>query len=535
VNSLKSTTADPSAPLRDDNKKNVTGVTQDMPGDAGSVSTAPQFVQGMGLFSATAIVMGSMIGSGIFIVSAEMSRGLGSPALLIAAWLVTALMTIIGALSYGELAAMMPKAGGQYVYLREALGPLWGFLYGWTLFLVIQTGTIAAVGVAFGKFLGVFFPSVNASHWIWHLGSGNFGLNTANLVAIAVITLLTALNTFGVKLGAAVQNVFTSAKVLALVAVVAVGFIVRAIHHGRTAIEANFGDGRHAFWANAGLGTAHAIQVGTNGPTVFVGALTAVAVVQVGSLFSSDAWNNVTFTAGEIRNPKRNLPLSLALGTGVVLLLYILCNFVYLSVLPLAGDPHGATIVQRGISFASQDRVATAVLEEALGPIGAKLMAAVILISTFGCVNGLLMAGARVYYAMSRNGLFFKSVGKLSERSKTPVNSLWVQWAWTCLLCLSGSYGQLLDYVIFAVLVFYILTIAGLFVLRRTRPEAVRPYKAYGYPVLPGLYIVMAVWICVVLLRYKPQYTWPGLMIVLLGIPVYLVWTRMAAATGQES
>ncbi len=507
-------------------------------------SAAPQFVQGMGLFSATAIVMGSMIGSGIFIVSAEMSRGLGSPALLIAAWLVTAVMTMIGALSYGELAAMMPKAGGQYVYLREALGPLWGFLYGWTLFLVIQTGTIAAVGVAFGKFLGVFFPSVSGSNWIWHighvppwhvgpmmLGNMDIGLNTANLAAIVVITLLTLLNTMGVKMGSAVQNVFTSAKVLALVAVVLVGLVAK----NATAIAANFGAGWHNFWAGAGWGTLHAVQVGVGGPTVYVGLLTMVAAVQVGSLFSSDSWNNVTFTAGEIRDPKRNIPLSLVIGTGVVLLLYVLCNFVYLSVLPMVGDPSATTIVGRGIQFASEDRVATAVMERAFAGYGAKLMAAVILISTFGCLNGLLMAGARVYYAMSRDGLFFKSVGKLSEGSKTPVNSLWVQWVWTCLLCLSGSYGQLLEYVIFAVLVFYILTITGLFVLRRTQPEAVRPYRAFGYPVLPGLYIVMALWICVVLLRYKPQYTWPGLMLVLLGIPVYLVWTRMAAATRPES
>jgi APA family basic amino acid/polyamine antiporter len=537
VNFVKTTAdASPSTPLRvrDDNKK-------DVPGDDGSSSVSPQFVQGMGLFSATSIVMGSMIGSGIFIVSAEMSRGLGSPALLIAAWLVTALMTIIGALSYGELAAMMPKAGGQYVYLREALGPLWGFLYGWTLFLVIQTGTIAAVGVAFGKFLGVFFPSVSASNWIWHighvppwhvgpmvLGNMDIGLNTANLAAIVVITLLTLLNTMGVKMGSAVQNVFTSAKVLALAAVVLVGLVAK----NSVAITANFGEGWHNFWAGAGWGTLHSVQVGVGGPTVYVGLLTMVAVVQVGSLFSSDSWNNVTFTAGEIRDPKRNIPLSLVIGTGVVLLLYVLCNFVYLSVLPMAGDAAATTIVGRGIQFASEDRVATAVMEQAFAGYGAKLMAAVILISTFGCVNGLLMAGARVYYAMSRDGLFFKSVGRLSERSGsgggTPVNSLWVQWAWTCLLCLSGSYGQLLDYVIFAVLVFYILTITGLFVLRRTRPEAVRPYRAFGYPVLPALYIVMALWICVVLLRYKPQYTWPGLMIVLLGIPVYLVWTRMS-------
>jgi APA family basic amino acid/polyamine antiporter len=495
-------------------------------------TAAPQFVQGMGLFSATAIVMGSMIGSGIFIVSADMSRTLQSPALLIAAWLVTAAMTIIGALSYGELAAMMPKAGGQYVYLREALGPIWGFLYGWTLFLVIQTGTIAAVGVAFGKFLGVFFPSVSAANWIWHVGSGNIGLNTANLAAIAVITLLTVLNTFGVKLGAAVQNLFTSAKVLALMAVVAVGLVAK----NAAALAANFGAGWHAFWAGSGLRMTHPITVGsfwpgTHDASAVVGALTVVAVVQVGSLFSSDAWNNVTFTAGEIENPRRNLPLSLALGTGVVLLLYVLCNFVYLSVLPLAGDAHAGTIVGRGIQYAAQDRVATAVMEQAFGGAGAKLMAGAILISTFGCVNGMLLAGARVYYAMSRDGLFFQSVGKLSEKSGVPVNSLWVQWGWTCLLCLSGSYGQLLDYVIFAVLIFYILTIAGLFVLRRTRPDAVRPYKAFGYPVLPALYIVMAAWISVVLLRYKPQYTWPGLILVLLGVPVYLLWKRSAVAS----
>jgi APA family basic amino acid/polyamine antiporter len=475
---------------------------------------APHFVRGMGLFSATAIVMGSMIGSGIFIVSADMSRTLGSPALLIAAWLVTAAMTIIGALSYGELAAMMPKAGGQYVYLREALGPIWGFLYGWTLFLVIQTGTIAAVGVAFGKFLGVFFPSVSKSNWLWHVGSGEVGLNTANLVAIVIVTALTLLNTYGVKLGAAVQNVFTSAKVLALAAVVVVGLVAK----NAAAMAANFGA---AFWnldsanykgAVFGPSTLTRHRAGLTELVLNVAIL--VAIVQVGSLFSSDAWNNVTFTAGEIRNPKRNLPLSLTLGTGTVLLLYIACNFVYLSVLPLSA-----------IQAAPQDRVATAVMQAAFGPIGAKLMAGAILISTFGCVNGMLLAGARVYYAMSRDGLFFKGVGSLSKAG-VPVNSLWLQWGWTCLLCLSGSYGDLLDYVIFAVLIFYILTIVGLFVLRRTQPDAPRPYKAFGYPVLPALYIVMASWVSVVLLRYKPQYTWPGLILVLLGVPVYLVWRR---------
>ena len=503
----------------------------------------PHFVQGMGLFSATAIVMGSMIGSGIFIVPADMSRVLGSPALLIAAWLVTAAMTLIGALSYGELAAMMPKAGGQYVYLREGLGPIWGFLYGWTLFLVIQTGTIAAVGVAFGKFLGVFFPSVSAGHWLWHighvpawrvgpmvLGNMDIGLNTANLSAIVVITLLTFMNTRGVKLGAAVQNVFTSAKVLALLGVIVVGALVK----NASAIAENFGAGWHAFFANSGWHTQHAVQVGVGGPIEYVGILTVIAVVQVGSLFSSDAWNNVTFTAGEIRDPKRNLPLSLALGTGTVLLLYILCNFVFLSVLPMAGLASATTLAGRGIQFAAEDRVATAVMQSAFAGIGAKLMAAAILVSTFGCVNGMLLAGARVYYAMSNDGLFFKSIGKLDEKTSTPVNSLWTQWAWTCLLCLSGSYGQLLDYVIFAVLVFYVLTIVGLFRLRRTRPEAPRPYRAFGYPVLPALYIVMALWICVVLLRYKPQYTWPGLLLVLLGVPVYWIWTRRSVKDAKE-
>jgi len=505
--------------------------------DTGSSLSAPHFVQGMGLFSATAIVMGSMIGSGIFIVSADMSRVLGSPALLIAAWLVTAVMTIIGALSYGELAAMMPKAGGQYVYLRESLGPIWGFLYGWTLFAVIQTGTVAAVGVAFGKFLGVFFPRVSQTNWIWHVGSGNVGLSTANLTAIVVITLLTYLNTRGIKLGAAVQNVFTSAKVLALLAVIAVGLVAK----NAVALAANFGPGWHNFWAGSGWGVQHPVEIGSffglGGGTTMVGFFTVIAVVQVGSLFSSDSWNNVTFTAGEIKNPKRNLPLALAIGTGTVLLLYIACNFVYLSVLPMMG--HGVAVFSDlgshryfpSIAYAPQDRVATAVMEVAFGAVGAKLMAAAILVSTFGCANGILLSGARVYYAMSRDGLFFKSCGKLDAKTGVPKNSLWMQWVWTCVLCLSGSYGQLLDYVMFAVLVFYVLTILGLFVLRRKRPDAPRPYKAFGYPVLPAMYIVMATWICGVLLRYKPQYTWPGLMLVLLGVPVYWIWQRRSTAT----
>ena len=487
----------------------------------------PELVKALGLTSATTLVMGSMIGSGIFIVSADIARLVDSPALLIAAWLVTGFLTIVGALSYGELAAMMPKAGGQYVFLREALGPLWGFLYGWTLFLVIQTGTIAAVGVAFGKFVGVFFPAVAADNWIWHiakvppiqlgplvLGNMDVGLNTQNLVGIVSILALTVVNLFGIRIGALVQNVFTFAKVSGLAAVVALGIVV-----GRNpeAVAANFSN----FWRNASLGSQHEVGAG-----VFVGTLTVLAVAQVGSLFSADAWNNVTFAAAEVQNPKRNLPLALALGTGTVILLYVLANVAYLNVLPLQGTANGATEMARGIQHATADRVGTAAMQQMFGATGAALMAVAILLSTFGCNNGLILSGARVYYAMARDGLFFRSVGRLHPTYKTPAMSLAVQAVWICVLCLSGTYNQLLDYIIFAVLVFYILTIVALFVLRRTRPDAERPYKAIGYPVLPAIYILMALFIDVVLLRYKPQFTWPGLIIVLLGIPVYFLWSR---------
>ncbi|HEY1529005.1 MAG TPA: amino acid permease [Candidatus Angelobacter sp.] len=511
-----------------------------------AASGAPELVKGLGLTSATTLVMGSMIGSGIFIVSAEIAREVNSPALLIGAWLVTGFMTIVGALSYGELAAMMPKAGGQYVYLRESLGPLWGFLYGWTLFLVIQTGTVAAVGVAFGKFLGYFFPLVAADHWIfkslhfhvppWHvgpmvLGNMDVGLNTQNLCGIAIVVFLSVLNIFGLKLGAAVQNLFTIAKVSALAGLVVAGIFVA---RNAQAIAANFGN----FWR---FDSPHSASGTLAGP--FVGVLTILAVAQVGSLFSADAWNNVTFTAGEVKNPKRNLPLSLAIGTGVVILLYIAVNFIYLAHLPFDGNANGTTVLSRGIKYATdhpeiaslnpQDRVGTAAMLQMFGASGAGLMAIAILISTFGCCNGLILSGARVYYAMAKDGLFFKSTGKVHPKYLTPKNALIVQGIWTCILCLSGTYGQLLDYIIFAVLVFYILTIAGLFVLRRTQPRAERPYRAIGYPVLPAIYIVMALFIDIVLLRYKPQYTWPGLIIVLLGIPVYFVWSRRSGAVSQ--
>jgi len=503
------------------------------PPSGAATQAAPQLVQGLGLTSATTLVMGSMIGSGIFIVSAEIAREVNSPALLIGAWLVTGFMTIVGALSYGELAAMMPRAGGQYVYLRESLGPLWGFLYGWTLFLVIQTGTIAAVGVAFGKFMGHFFPAISATSWIigpFHVGTAHpfgialggmdMGLNTQNLCGVVIVVFLTVLNIFGLKLGAAVQNTFTIAKVSALAALVLAGIF---IERNAAAISANFGN----FWRDL----PHSASGTDAGP--FVGVLTILAVAQVGSLFSADAWNNVTFTAGEVKNPKRNLPLSLAMGTGVVIFLYIAANFIYLMHLPFDGNPNGADVVAKGIKFATSDRVGTAALQQMFGAPGAGLMAVAILISTFGCCNGLILSGARVYYAMARDGLFFKATGAVQPKYLTPKNALIVQGIWTCLLCLSGTYNDLLNYVIFAVLVFYILTIAGLFVLRRTRPQAERPYRAVGYPVLPAIYIVMALFIDIVLLRYKPQYTWPGLIIVLLGIPVYLIWSRRSAGAAQ--
>lgn len=499
--------------------------------------------QTLGLFSSTAIVMGSMIGSGIFIVDADIARGTNSPALYLGAWVVTAVMTMIGALSYGELAAMMPKAGGQYVYLREALGPLWGFLFGWTLFLVIQTGTIAAVCVAFGTFLGVFFPGVSTTHWLWHiahvpawrvgpmeLGNIEIGVNTANLVGIAVVVLLAVVNIFGVKLGAIIQNIFTSVKALSLAALVVVAFTVGI---NVEAWKANFGPGLSEFWRNAGWHSMHPVQVGVGGPVALVNVFVILAVVQVGSLFSADAWNNITFTAGEVKNPRRNIPLSLVLGTGFVLVVYFLVSLGYMLVLPMHGDPNGATAMARGIQHAAEDRVATAALAAVFHSAGAWIMAAAILISTFGCANGMTLAGARVYYAMSRDGLFFKRVGALHPRYKTPVAGLIVQCIWTVLLCVSGSYSQLLDYIIFAELVFYILTISGLFVLRFKRPDAPRPYRAWGYPFLPGLYIAMAAWICLVLLRYKPQYTWPGLALVLLGIPVYLFWSRRSAKAAK--
>jgi basic amino acid/polyamine antiporter, APA family len=450
-------------------------------------------VKGLGLVDSTTLVVGSMIGSGVFIVAADISRQVQSPGLMMMTWFVTAILTLIAALSYGELAAAMPDAGGQYVYLREAFGPLFGFLYGWTLFLVIQTGTIAAVAVAFAKYAGVFFPWISGDNYL--IGAGKIGLQTQQLVAILVVVFLTWSNTRGIRTGAMVQNVFTVAKVAAILGLVAAGFLV-----GRNpaAVASNF----EGFWRNSGW----------NFETVRL-----VGVAMVGALFSADAWNNVTFTAGEVRNPKRNLPLSLALGVGIVCALYIACQFVYLNVLTFDQVQH-----------APNDRVAAAAANAMFGGIGASLMAVAIMISTFGCTNGLTLAGARVYFAMAKDHLFFRKAGELDPKTHAPVFALVLQCVWSVLLTLSGSYNNLLDYVIFAVLLFYILTIAGLFVLRRTRPDLDRPYRAFGYPVLPALYIVAAGLIEVLLLLYKPDYTWPGLIIVLLGLPVYFIWRRKA-------
>jgi APA family basic amino acid/polyamine antiporter len=406
-------------------------------------------------------------------------------------WVATAALTLIAALSYGELAAMMPHAGGQYVYLRESFGPLAGFLYGWTLFLVIQTGTAAAVAVAFAKFLGIFVPWISAKNYL--VGSGRIGVTTQQLIAILVIAALTAINARGIRTGAIVQNIFTFAKTGALLGLIALGFLM-----GRNAeaVGANFTD----FWRNASW-DFHTIRL--------------VGVAMVGSLFSADAWNNVTFTGAEVRNPRRNLPLALGLGVAIVSALYIATNLVYLNVLPLAA-----------IQNAPEDRVATATAAVMFGPIAVQLMAAAIMISTFGCANGLILSGARVYWAMALDGLFFRKVAELHPRTHAPVFSLVLQGAWTMLLTLSGSYNDLLDYVIFAVLLFYILTIAGIFRLRRTRPDAERPYRALGYPVLPAAYMAAAGLIEILLLLYKPSYTWPGLIIVLLGVPVYFVWRK---------
>jgi APA family basic amino acid/polyamine antiporter len=487
-----------------------------------TVTTKPteldaEFTRGLGLFDSTAVVIGSMIGSGIFIVSADMARTLGSPGWLLVAWVITGVLTVTGALAYGELAAMMPRAGGQYVYLREAYSPLWGFLYGWTLFLVIQTGTIAAVAVAFGRFLGVIVPSIAENRYLIapiHLSSGYaISLSTAQLVGVLLVALLTWTNTRGLSYGRIVQNVFTTAKTGSLV-----GLILAALLFGwnATAVGNNFG----SFWATPDGAVPSAMAA-----TGAFGLLVALCVSQTGSLFSADAWNNITFTAGEVKEPRRTIPVSLILGTGTVITLYLLANLAYLITLPFAQ-----------IQAAPSDRVATATVEAIVPGAGAAIMALAIMISTFGCNNGLILAGARAYYAMARDGLFFERVGTLNA-ARVPAAALVIQGVWAMFLILPRTYdtasgvygnlyGNLLDYVISAALIFYILTVAAVFRLRQTRPDAPRPYRALGYPVLPALYIAGAATILVILFIYRPATTWPGLVIVLLGLPAYVLLKR---------
>ncbi len=483
--------------------------------------TPHEFRRALGLFDGTMLVIGSMIGSGIFIVSADIARTVGGGGWLLVIWLITGLMTVTGALAYGELAGMMPHAGGQYVYLREAYNPLVGFLYGWTLFLVIQTGTIAAVGVAFAKFAAVLSPGLGDTNVLFQ--SGPVRLTAQRLVAILNVALLTFINTRGIVGGKRIQNTFTTAKTIALLALIALGL---AAGFSLGVFRENLG----SFWT-AATSRAAAGEVSTV-PISGVALLGALGVAMVGSLFSSDAWNNVTFTAGETVNPHRNIPLSLAIGTGAVTLLYILANVAYIAILPVTGNPVAADAAGRGIQFAAADRVATAAMSVIMGPAAAVVMAVLIMISTFGCNNGLILSGARVYYAMAKDGVFFRSAGKLNARS-VPGVALIVQGVWASLLCLSGTYSDLLDYVIFAVLLFYVLTVAGIFLLRRKRPDAERPYRAFGYPVLPALYILAATAISADLLIFKPAYTWPGLGIVLVGIPVFYAWKVSRPARPQ--
>jgi len=497
------------------------------------------FVRAIGLFDGTMIVVGSMIGSGIFIVAADITRQTGSPGGLLLTWILTGLLTIAAALTYGELAALFPHAGGQYVYLREAYSPLWGFLYGWTLFLVIQTGTIAAVAVGFARYLGVLFPSISPTIWIVKpiaLGSKlAVSLSIQQFVGILMISFITFLNTRGVRLGKLIQNIFTSAKTLSLIGLILIGVFVGRNH---AAISDNFSH----FWAVRGAqalepaGLFKEIFPTVTAASGFFGLLVAFGVAQVGSLFSADAWNNIGFTAAEVKNPKRDVALSMALGTVIVITLYCLANLAYLFALPLAQ-----------IQNAPDDRVATAALNAIFGPVGALIMACAIIVSTFGCNNGLILAGSRVAYAMARDGLFFRATGRLNDKG-VPGTALLYQGIWISVLILlrtrkvetsgvvtyGNLYSNLLDYVVFAALIFYVLTIMGVFVLRKKRPDAERPYRACGYPLVPLLYIVLALMILFVLLFYRTETAGWSLVIVLLGLPVYWLWARRNQAATQH-
>ena len=455
------------------------------------------------------VVAGSMIGSGIFIVGADITRNVGSAGWGIAVWLITGIMTIIAATSYGELSSMYPKAGGQYVYLKEAYNPLVGFLYGWSFFAVIQTGTIAAVGVAFAKFAGYFFPALNMQEQNILFTLGSVKIYPAQLVSIAVVVLLTQINTRGVKEGKIIQTTFTVSKLLALFGLILCGFL--------------FVD--HSYWAEnwaTGMNSQKAL-IANDGSITWeaIGGITllgAIAASMVGSIFSSDSWNNVTFIAGEIKNPKRNIGLSLFLGTLIVTIIYIAANLMYLNVLPMAQ-----------IAKPEEDRLAVAAASVIFGSAGRAIIAVLIMVSTFGCINGLVMAGARVYYTMAQDGLFFKQAATLNKNA-VPQWALWSQAVVAALLCLSGRYGELLDMVSFVVVIFYVLTIIGIFILRKKKPEMERPYKAFCYPVLPLIYVLMGTSFCVLLVMFKPEYTWPGLIITLLGVPLYFFAVRSAKA-----
>ncbi|WP_298733040.1 amino acid permease [uncultured Chitinophaga sp.] len=467
------------------------------------------FKRSFGLLDATMIVAGSMIGSGIFIVSADIVRNVSSAGWLTLVWLLAGILTLTAALSYGELSAMFPKAGGQYVYLKEAFNPLVGFLYGWSFFTVIQTGTIAAVGVAFAKFAAYIFPVLSEKNVLANLGF--MQLTAAQLTSVLLVVLLTYINTLGVKEGKLIQTTFTLTKIAALFGLIIFGLLLAA---------------RKDVW-QANWQTAFTLQqLKPEGLVPYAGLaiLGGIAGSMVGTLFSSDSWHNVTFIAGEIKRPERNIGLALFLGTLLVTIIYVSTNMMFLSVMPL-----------QEIAFADSDRVGVAASIHIFGSVGTYIIAALIMVSTFGCNNGLILAGARVYYTMATDGLFFKQLAVLNKNA-VPSKALWLQCVWACLLCLSGKYGQLLDYVIFVVLIFYILTIIGIFRLRKKRPDLPRPYKAFGYPVLPLFYIVSATVICLALLAYKPMFTWPGLGLVLLGIPVYyLVWGKQRNRTAQES
>jgi len=464
----------------------------------------------LGLKDATMMVAGSMIGSGIFIVSADMSRNLGGTGWLLLLWLISGVITVMAALSYGELAGMMPKAGGQFVYIQRAWGNLTGFLYGWSVFTVIQSGVIAAVAVGFAKFSGVFMPWINVDNVLFTLGF--IKITSANLVAIALIVFLTWVNSRGVKEGKTIQMVFTSAKLLALLFLIVSGIYVGL---NKDYFAQNFSN----MWESSQW-LQNADQTWSLQSISGMGLILALGTAIIGSLFSSDAWNNVTFIAGEIKDPHRNIPKSLLYGTAIVTVIYMLANIAYLGLLPVQGDPNGAGILEQGIQFATNDRVGTAAASQIFGEGALFLMAALIMVSTFGCNNGLILSGARVYYAMAKEGLFFKKAGTLNKNN-VPQFALWIQAAWASILCLSGTYGDLLDYCTFASLLFYIVTIGGLFMLRKKEPDTARPYKVIAYPILPILYILIATAICAILLVTKTQNTVSGLVIVALGLPIY--------------